>query len=71
MKLENLGLTVYAGCLLPTGDGAKRLAQLNKDRMHVLHLDVTNDSHVSQAVQYVKEQTKGAVKYYVLKLTSS
>ena len=59
MKLESIGLTVYAGCLLPTGDGAEKLRQLNKDRMHVLHLDVTNESHVAQAVEYVKEETRG------------
>ena len=25
VKLESIGITVYAGCLLPTSDGAKKL----------------------------------------------
>ena len=59
LRLHSLGLTVYAGCLVPSGDGAEKLRQLSEDRMHVLHLDVTNDRHVAQAVEYVKEPRKG------------
>ena len=59
VELDSQGCTVYAGCLLPDGDGAKQLRELNSSRMHVLHLDVTNDSHVTDAIQYVEKQNKG------------
>ena len=54
---------MYAGCLLPKGDGAKKLNAKNSDRMHVLHLDVTNDNHVSEAVQYVKKHSRNQGRY--------
>ena len=59
VELDSQGCTVYAGCLLPDGDGAKQLRELNSSRMHVLHLDVTNDSHATDAVQCVERQNKG------------
>ena len=61
MTLESQGCVVYAGCLFPDGRGAKYLRKSNSGRMHVLHLDVTNDNHVANALKYVEQQsvTKG------------
>ena len=63
--MESLGCTVYAGCLLPKSEGAKKLNEKNSGLMHVLHLDVTNDGSVADAVQYVKKHSKetGLLKY--------
>ena len=63
-KLETLGCTVFAGCLHPNGDGAKKLSAKNSDRMHVLQLDVTNDSHISDAVQYVRKYSRNEGTLY-------
>ena len=59
VKLESLGCVVYAGCLLPDGDGARKLREINNKRLHVLHLDVTDDRHVSDAVKYVQKHSSG------------
>ena len=49
---------MYAGCLLPKGEGVRKLSDINSSRMHILHMDVTNDSHVTDAVQYVRKHSK-------------
>ena len=49
---------MYAGCLLPKGEGVRKLSDVNSARMHILHMDVTNDSHVTDAVQYVRKHSK-------------
>ena len=58
--MESLGCTVYAGCLQPKSEGPKKLNEKNTGLMHVLHLDVTNDDSVSDAIQYVKKHSKEA-----------
>ena len=71
LRLESLGCTVYAGCLQPKNEGAKKLNEKNTGLMHVLHLDVTNDGSVSDALQYVKKHSKetGLVVYLTTKET--
>ena len=54
VHLDKLGFTVFAGCLLPSGDGATSLKEACSDRLHVLSLDVTNDHDISDAVEFVK-----------------
>lgn len=53
MHLDSLGFKVFAGCLLPEGDGAKRLKESSSDRLHVLPLDVASDDSVREAVEHV------------------
>lgn len=65
LKLESLGFTVYAGCLLPKGEGAKGLNEKNNGHMHILHLDVTSDGSVADAVQYVKKHSKDKGLYLI------
>jgi NAD(P)-dependent dehydrogenase (short-subunit alcohol dehydrogenase family) len=53
-RLDTLGVTVFAGCLFPEDVGANELKLACSNRLHVLHLDVTREEHVRNAVQYVK-----------------
>lgn len=53
-KLDKKGLTVYAGCLFPDGDGAKDLKNSCSSRLRIVQLDVTNDEHVQNAAKMVK-----------------
>jgi hypothetical protein len=50
---DKLGLTVFAGCLNPEGEGAFRLGQRKSNRMHVIPLDITKPDSVSQAKKTV------------------
>ncbi|XP_045214846.2 17-beta-hydroxysteroid dehydrogenase type 6-like isoform X2 [Mercenaria mercenaria] len=54
-RLDNKGFTVFAGCLLPDQEGAKQLKEQCSDRLHIVHVDVTDDWLVRGAVKYVKE----------------
>jgi NAD(P)-dependent dehydrogenase (short-subunit alcohol dehydrogenase family) len=53
-RLDTLGVTVFAGCLFPGDSGGKDLKSACSNRLHVLHLDVTREEHVRNAVRYVK-----------------
>ena len=62
-RLDTLGLTVFAGCLFPEDGGAKELKSACSSRLHVLHLDVTREEHVRNAVKYVKNSLGNKSKY--------
>uniref|UniRef100_A0A8C9EMX2 Uncharacterized protein n=1 Tax=Pavo cristatus TaxID=9049 RepID=A0A8C9EMX2_PAVCR len=52
LRLHRLGFTVFAGCLCPGGEGARRLqreAAADAGRMRVLRLDVTRGRDVLAA----------------------
>jgi NAD(P)-dependent dehydrogenase (short-subunit alcohol dehydrogenase family) len=53
--LHGLGFEVFAGCLLKDagGAGAKELAAVGPDRLHVLQLDVTKESDWIAVKEYV------------------
>ncbi|KAK6165160.1 hypothetical protein SNE40_023604 [Patella caerulea] len=53
-RLDKLGYTVFAGCLMPDREGAQGLKEMTSGRVHIVHMDVTDDWLVRQAVQYVK-----------------
>ncbi|XP_014821894.1 PREDICTED: D-beta-hydroxybutyrate dehydrogenase, mitochondrial-like isoform X2 [Calidris pugnax] len=57
LRLHRLGFTVFAGCLCPGGDGARRLqreeAAAGSGRLRVLRLDVTRDRDVLAAKELV------------------
>jgi len=59
-----LGVTVFAGCLFPEDVGSKELKSACSDRLHVLHLDVTREEHVRNAVKYVKNSLGNKSKCY-------
>jgi hypothetical protein len=56
-------VTVFAGCLFPEDAGANELKLACSNRLHVLHLDVTREEHVRNAVQYVKCSLGNKSKY--------
>lgn len=56
LRLHRLGFTVFAGCLCPGGDGARRLqreAAAGAGRLRVLRLDVTRARDVLAAKELV------------------
>ncbi|KAL4239934.1 hypothetical protein ACF0H5_000730 [Mactra antiquata] len=54
-RLDEKGFTVFAGCLMPDREGARLLKEESSDRLHVVHVDVTDEWLVRGAVKYVKE----------------
>jgi len=59
--LHQLGMTVFAGCLLKdkNGQGAMELQKIKSDNFYVLQLDVTSDESVEKAVQFIKLHSEG------------
>ncbi|XP_069689208.1 short-chain dehydrogenase/reductase family 9C member 7-like [Periplaneta americana] len=53
MKLDKLGVTVFAGCLFPEGDGASQLKKSCSDRLNIIQLDVMKQEHVDKAAEIV------------------
>lgn len=55
LRLDSLKFTVFAGCLHPEGEDAKRLKSLSSYRLHIVSQDVGSDQSVGEAYKYVKE----------------
>ncbi|XP_035207833.1 dehydrogenase/reductase SDR family member 9-like isoform X2 [Stegodyphus dumicola] len=53
-RFDELGMHVFAGCLNPSGQGARSLKECCSSRLHILPMDITNDDQVKEAVAYVK-----------------
>lgn len=58
-RLDERGFKVYAGCLFPEGEGARKLRETCSNSVIVLPLDVTKDQEVDAAVQKVKDSLLG------------
>ena len=56
-KLDAFGFTVYAGCLFPTGNGAKALKEFS-DGIRIVRVDVTSDVDVSESRKFVEADLK-------------
>lgn len=54
-RLDKLGFKVFAGCLLPEGEGARSLLQESSERLKVVSVDVTSDEAVRAACKTVEE----------------
>lgn len=52
--LDSEGFVVFAGCLLPEGDGAQSLKKESSSNLRILKLDVTSDEDVQQAKREVQ-----------------
>ena len=52
-KLDAYGFIVYAGCLNPSGEGAKQLKKDASNNLKVIRLDVTKEEDVVRARQAV------------------
>ncbi|XP_033737773.1 D-beta-hydroxybutyrate dehydrogenase, mitochondrial-like [Pecten maximus] len=58
-RMSSRGMTVYAGCLNPEGNGAKLLETgTSRENIHIIPLDVTSEESVRNAVEVVKKKTK-------------
>lgn len=65
-RLDKKGFTVFAGCLMPDREGARQLKAESSERLHVVHVDVTDDWLVRGAVKTVKENIKDKVLWAVV-----
>ncbi|CAH1255171.1 BDH1 [Branchiostoma lanceolatum] len=68
-RLDSLGFTVFAGCLLAEsgGEGSKKLRAECSSRLSAVQIDVTDDGQVRAAVQQVKDRLPtGANGLYAL-----
>lgn len=54
-RLDERGFLVFAGCLLPDGEGAQQLNNECSDKLRVVPVDVTDELQVGRAVKSVKE----------------
>lgn len=56
-RMDQLGCTVYAGCLFADGEGAQKLRSECSDKLHVVPLDVSSEDSVGAALKFVKDTT--------------
>ncbi|KAL3873538.1 hypothetical protein ACJMK2_036638 [Sinanodonta woodiana] len=54
-RLATKTFKVFAGCLLPDGEGSKTLAAHASNRIQILPLDVTRDDSVRAALEFVQQ----------------
>jgi hypothetical protein len=54
-----MGAIVFAGCLHSDGPAAKQLKEESSKRLHILQMDVTNDSQVKECAEYVNKALEG------------
>ena len=64
-KLDQKGVTVYAGCLFPDGEGATDLKNSCSSRLKIVHIDVTSDDLVHNAVDTVKSTLGNKSEYLI------
>lgn len=62
-RLDELEFVVFAGCLKPGEEGARKLKSSSSKRLHVVPLDVGSDSSVEEAREYVKKHLPKNGKY--------
>ncbi|PSN30951.1 hypothetical protein C0J52_23593 [Blattella germanica] len=65
-RLDQMGMKVFAGCLHPDGPGAKNLKSVCSDALQVLHMDVTRDDHIQEAVHLVSNSLEGKVLWGIV-----
>ncbi|GFT82667.1 estradiol 17-beta-dehydrogenase 2 [Nephila pilipes] len=65
-RLDSKGFHVFATCLFPSGEGATELKKSCSQSLHVLHVDVTKDDSVIEAVDYVKRNLGSSVLWAVV-----
>ncbi|GAB6023649.1 hypothetical protein CHUAL_008416 [Chamberlinius hualienensis] len=53
LKLDSMGLKVYAGCL--TNSGASKLQQISSCRLKTVHIDLRNSDTITKAKLWVEE----------------
>lgn len=66
LRLNSLGVMVYAGVLNDNSDGAKELKAMNSPNMKVVPFDVTSDSDVRRAATFVNTDLGERSMYFFL-----
>ena len=66
VRLDELGFTVFAGCLHPGGHGAKKLKSSSSNNLHIVPVDVGNDDSVLKAHQYVVDNLPPNSMYHLI-----
>eukprot|EP00058_Branchiostoma_floridae_P007714 XP_002593202.1 hypothetical protein BRAFLDRAFT_72720 [Branchiostoma floridae] len=71
-RLDSLGFTVFAGCLLADsgGEGSKKLRAECSSRLSTVQIDVTDDGQVQAAVRQVKDRLPTGSKGRVVNISS-
>ena len=54
VRLDQRGYKVFSGCLVPDGVGAMELKTKCSTNLHVLSVDVTRETSVKDAEEYVR-----------------
>lgn len=54
-KLDDIGFTVFAGCLDIHGEGARRLQEGASSRLLIVQMDVTRSEELVAALETVKQ----------------
>lgn len=69
-KLSNYGFTVFAGCLQPNGEGAKKLLREHHENLIIVPLDVTKDESVEAARKLVDNliEDKSKLKIHLFQI---
>lgn len=55
VRLDQLGFKVFAGCLMPDGEGARSLKEESSSRLTIVSVDVTQDDKVRAAYKKVED----------------
>ena len=58
-RLDQLGFTVFAGCLSEKSEGAQNLQKECTRRVHILKLDVTKSEDIRRAADTVEKICRG------------
>ncbi|XP_059157944.1 retinol dehydrogenase 7-like [Physella acuta] len=58
LKLDSIGMQVFAGCLEDHGPGALELKNKCSSRLQIIKLDITNQKEIDSALTYVSSQVK-------------
>ncbi|XP_013383714.1 17-beta-hydroxysteroid dehydrogenase type 6-like isoform X2 [Lingula anatina] len=69
-RLDVRGLTLFAGCLSESSQGAMKLKEVCSDNVHVLQLDITKDEEVNAAFNFVSKTCNATGKRRIVNVTS-
>ncbi|XP_014784328.1 estradiol 17-beta-dehydrogenase 2 [Octopus bimaculoides] len=61
IKLDQLGFKVFAGCLDKSGDGAAELKEKCSNLLHILQLDVSDQSEIDSAFKTVTDNLENYI----------
>ncbi|CAL1274926.1 unnamed protein product, partial [Larinioides sclopetarius] len=65
-RLDSIGFHVFATCLFPSGPGALELKKSCSSKLHILHMDVTQDESVKKGYEYVKENLQNSEMWAIV-----